>query len=461
MEPTNIRFGGGSAVTVLSPFVAVAMLTAIMLFFLLPRKYILAPLLVTWFLVPFGQVVVVGGIHFTVYRILILAGLARLLTLRLSSDPLRLAGGFNSIDWAFTLCVVFAGVAFCLTWMESQAVIKKLGSLVDCLGGYFLLRFLIQDGEDIRRVIKVLVYLDIVIAACMVSEQVFGHNIFASLGGMVSLPAVREGAIRSQGPFAVYITAGVFGATLLPLLAWMWNSGSSKVLTAMGLMASTLIVVTSFSSTPLLAYAAGIGALCLWPVRDRMRTLRWVLVAALIGLHLVMKAPVWALIARIDLTGASSGFHRYMLVDNFIRHFGDWWLFGAKDYNIWGNDMWDLSNQYIEYGVTGGLVSLVCFLAVISRAFRNLGSARKWISGNYEEEWFLWCLGATLFAHVVAYFGVSYFDQVQAEWYLLLAVICVATTEAMHPRDLQVEETYPLTEETVATSSRELIEANR
>ena len=169
---------------------------------------------------------------------------------------------------------------------------------MDGLGGYFLLRFLIQDGEDIRRVIKVLVYLDIVIAACMASEQLFGHNIFASLGGVVSLPSVRDGAIRSQGPFAVYITAGVFGATLVPLLAWMWKTGGSRTLTAMGLIASTLIVVTSFSSTPLLAYAAGIGALCLWPVRDQMRTLRWLLVAVLVGLHLVMKAPVWALIAE-------------------------------------------------------------------------------------------------------------------------------------------------------------------
>ena len=437
------------------------MLTAIALFFLLPRKYILVPLLVTWFLVPFGQVVVVDGIHFTAYRILILAGLVRLLTLRLSADPPRLTGGFNSIDWAFTLCVIFAAVAFCLTWMESQAVIKKLGSLVDGLGGYFLLRFLIQDGEDIRRVIKVLVYLDIVIAACMVSEQVFGHNIFASFGGIVSLPSIRGGDIRSQGPFAVYITAGVFGATLLPLLAWMWKSGSSKVLVAMGLLASTLIVVTSFSSTPLLAYAAGIGALCLWPVRDRMRTLRWSLIAVLVGLHLVMKAPVWALIARIDLTGASSGFHRYMLVDNFIRHFGDWWLLGAKDYNAWGIDMWDLSNQYIEYGVTGGLISLVCFIAIISRAFGKLGDARKWAFGNYEEEWFLWCLGAALLAHVVAYFGISYFDQVQAEWYLLLAVICVAATEAERSRDLQLEGEGLLTEETAEASSWDLIEANR
>src|ERR1035438_2272523 len=89
-----------------------------------------------------------------------------------------------------------------------------------------------------------------------------------------------------------------------------------------------------------------------------MRLLRWGILLALVGLHLVMKAPVWALISRIDLTGSSSGWHRYMLVDHCIRHFSDWWLLGFKSYNDWGWDMWDLSNQYVAYALTGGVLTL-------------------------------------------------------------------------------------------------------
>ena len=463
MEPTNIRFGGGSPVTILHPVVAVAMLVAIVLVLLLPRKYVIIPLLLTWFLVPFGQVVVLGGIHFTVYRILIICGLARLGILRLSSKTPSLSGGFNAIDCTFALCAFFAALAFILTWMETQALIRRLGFLVDALGGYFLLRFLIQDGKDVRRVIKLFIVVAIVVAACMLNEQISGRNIFSILGGIANLPAVRDGAIRSQGPFAVYITAGVFGATSLPLFAWLWRNRASRVFAGAGMIASTIIVATSHSSTPLLAYAAGIGALCVWPFRNQMRAFRWTLVIALVGLHLVMKAPVWALIARIDLTGASSGFHRYMLIDNFIRHFGDWWLLGAKDYNAWGFDMWDLSNQYVEYGVTGGLVSLTLFIAIISRGFGKLGTARKYVAGELGNEWFLWCLCAALFAHVVAYFGISYFDQLQAAWYLLLAVICVAVSEAMCLPNLQVQDmsSSTSTEENVPTSTWDLVEANR
>ena len=79
MEPTNIRFGGGAATTILHPLVAVALLITVILTCFAPRKYVLAPWLLTALLVPFGQVVVLGGVHFTVYRIIVLFGLVRLI----------------------------------------------------------------------------------------------------------------------------------------------------------------------------------------------------------------------------------------------------------------------------------------------------------------------------------------------------------------------------------------------
>lgn len=458
MEPQNIRFGGGSADTVLHPFVLVAILTAIALIFLVPRKYVVIPLLLNGFLVPLGQVVVVGGIHFTVYRILVISGLARVVMTRRSSEKSSLSGGFCSIDCVFTLWALLSLATFSLQWMRVEALVKSVGSLLDALGGYFVLRFLIHDREDVRRVINLFVMIAVVVGACMLNEQINRRNIFALLGGIPSLPAVREGQLRSQGPFAVYITAGAFGATLLPLFIWLWRSGGSRAVACAGMISSTVIALTSHSSTPLLAYAAGIVGLCFWPLRGRMRAFRWALVVILVGLHLVMEAPVWALIARIDLTGSSSGFHRYMLVDNFVRHFGDWWLLGVKDYDAWGFDMWDLSNQYVECGLTGGLVTLIFFIAIISRSFGKLGMARKRVAGDRDHEWFLWCLCAGLLAHAVAYFGISYFDQMQMAWYALLAIICTAVSEAVPPPNMQAQEVLVSTDEVAAAGNWALLE---
>jgi hypothetical protein len=60
MEPLNIRFGGGAAEMLLHPLVAAAMLVAIAVILLLPRKYVIVPLLLAAFSIPLGQVVVVG-----------------------------------------------------------------------------------------------------------------------------------------------------------------------------------------------------------------------------------------------------------------------------------------------------------------------------------------------------------------------------------------------------------------
>jgi small-conductance mechanosensitive channel len=127
------------------------------------------------------------------------------------------------------------------------------------------------------------------------------------------------------------------------------------------------------------------------------------------------------------LTGASSGYHRAELVDQFIRHFSQWWLVGTTANADWGFDMWDLSNQFVAEGVTGGLATFICFIALISMSFGRIGTARKAVEGDRNQEWFLWFLGAALLSHMFAFFGISYFDHTQVAWFALLVMIYVAT----------------------------------
>src|SRR5208337_1180530 len=142
--------------------------------------------------------------------------------------------------------------------------------------------------------------------------------------------------------------AGTFGAISLPLFAGLWWRGrKNRTLAAAGIGAATIIVLAANSSTPLLGYVGGLIGLTFWPMRKWMRPVRWGIVITLVSLHIVMKAPVWHLISRIDLTGSSSSYHRYQLINQCILHFSDWWLIGTKSYADWGWDMFDLSNQYV------------------------------------------------------------------------------------------------------------------
>jgi len=439
--PKHFQFGGGLQETLLHPIVLVAMVVSAILILFLPRKYVIVPVLFTSLVVPMAQQIVVGGLHLFVMRIIILVGCARMLIAKASSQEELLAGGFNVVDKWFTLWAIFRTLTTLILYASMPAVIGEGAFLWDVFGGYFLFRFLIRDRDDITRSAKVLAVVAVIAAAGMFYEKIHFQNVFGLIGGVPILPTIRMGTIRAQGPFMHAILAGTFGGTVAPLFFWLWKVAKSKFLAVIGFVSSAVIVVAAASSTALMAFGAGIFALCFWPLRKKMRKVRWGIVILLIALHLVMKAPVWFVISHIDIVGGNSSYQRAFLIDQFIRHFGDWWLLGTFQSDSWGIDMWDHTNQFVAEGESGGLITLYCFIAMISVSFGMIGKARKAIEGDKEKEWMLWILGATLFAHVVGYFGISYFDQTRVAWFALLAMISAAAYPMLAPQ--KVEEIAP------------------
>jgi hypothetical protein len=407
---------------VLHPLVAVWVLIAIVLILSQPRTKAIVPFSLTYFTVPFEQVLVLGGIHFTMHQMLILTVLVRMVTFRGVKG--KFSGGFNALDSVAVLWTLSVLIIFLLQWTEMQAFIKGLGDLVVSLGGYLAARFLIPDRETLRRTVKVLAAICVIQGVCMLSEQVTYQNVFAFMGGHP--PTIREGHVRAEGSMGT-LAGGTFAGVVIPLFFWMRREEKSQTLACAGLAGATAMVFASHASTSWLAYGASLVGLAFWPLRRQMSLVRWALVAILVALHLTMNGPVWSLIEKIDLTGGSSSYHRYMLVDNCIRHFADWWLIGYKYYGNWGFDMWDLCNQFVVAALNGGLVTLIIFIAIFKRSFGAIGTARKRVEGDHRQEWFFWCLGSVLFALLVASFGINYMDHLMM-WFLLLLVFISVTT---------------------------------
>jgi len=428
--PNNFFLGGGPSETIMSAVGAAMMATAIVLMFVLPRKYVIVPVLLAVFLVPEGEGVVIGGFHLMPVRILALFGMLQLAWLHHRSRAPIFAGGMNLIDKAFVGCAIAHSTAFVLLWMQPGAVTNQMGFLLGTLGMYILLRSLIQQDQDIFRVLRVLAIVAALNAVGMIYERAEVRNLFGLLiGGVDPVPLIREGKIRSQGAFGHAILAGTFGAMWLPMFITLWTHGRAKIFAAVGVISSMVMVFTSASSTPLMAIF-GVGASILfWPLRKNMRIVRWAVASLLVMLHLIMKAPVWFLIARADMVGGSASFDRANLIDVFVRHFWDWCLLGTKDIGSWGWSMWDLSDTYVSQGESGGLVTLVFFIAILKGSFSRIGKARK--SGGRGREWFLWLIGSALFANVMAFFGVSYWDQTEVAWFALLAIISIATAPTL------------------------------
>lgn len=393
----------------------------------LPRRFVFVPIIATACFITLGQRLVIAGLDFTMIRILVLFGWTRVI-IRKEIFSIK----FNKIDRAIIWFVIINIFFNTLLWRTSDAFINRLGFAFNAIGIYFLFRFLIRDINDISRLFKILSLVAVILAIIMLIEKSTGHNLFAVFGGVPEITAIRDGKLRCQGPFAHPILAGTFGATLMPLLFSLWWQKNGKILAFLGVIACSIITITSHSSGPVMAYIFGIIGLSMWPFRNNMRTIKWGIFFTIIILHfIIMKAPVWFLIGKLGHIIGGTGWHRSELIDSTIRHFNEWWLFGTKYTRhwlptgvSWSPDHTDITNMFIRQGVDGGLVTMILFIIIIVRCFQGLGRAIQNVEySSLTVKIILWSMGVALFAHVVSFFSVSYFDQMILFWYLLLAMI--------------------------------------
>jgi hypothetical protein len=406
--------------TVLHPLGLAIILAGAALTLLVPRQYAILAILIPSIFVTEAQRILICGVGFDTMRILILFGVVRVVV-RGEVSELSLC----AIDKIFILWIVMRIVCHTLLWGTGSALVYQLGAAYTAMGLFFLFRCFLRSYSDIEDAIKFLVVICIPLAMIMVFEQRSGRNLFAVFGGVPEETLIREGRLRCQGPFAHPILAGTFGATLLPLfISLWWREGRAKVLACAGVLAALLIVMTSSSSGPICAAVGGVGALCLWPVRTRMRFLRWGLVSMLLFLHAVMNAPVWFLIARMDVVSGSGGYHRGILMDRAIANLDQWWLWGAKDTSTWGLGLFDITNEFIFQGTEGGLFTMIFFIIVIALCYRAVGTQLQIMKNDpFPSQFLVWSMGSALFAHTAAFFSVSYFDQTVSILFLLMAMI--------------------------------------
>ena len=197
-----------------------------------------------------------------------------------------------------------------------------------------------------------------------------------------------------------------------------------KVVTLLGTGCCLAIIAMCASSTPVMAVFFAVLAAALFPLRNYMRLLRWGFFFMLLGLHMVMKKPVWHLVSRVGVVSGSTGDHRYRLIQAAVDHFHEWWMLGTADTASWGPQLNDTANQFILVGVRGGLISMILFIVILGLAFRNTGRLRKAAEkmGNRPAVIYAWALGIMIFVHVTCFFGVDYFGQITMLIWMPLAI---------------------------------------
>ena len=301
--------------TQVHPLGLAALVVTIVLALVLPRRFALAPVLILACLVPANQRMVIGGLDFSFLRLLLIACWARLI---LRNETRGFV--WTPLDTAFLIWPIVCGVVYVAREGTTAAMIWRIGWALEAFGVYFFVRQTVRTWADLDRMAQSVLVLSIPTAVFFAVEWATGRNMFSVMGGVPEITSIRDGRLRCQGSFDHPIIAGVFWAAFLPLVAarW-WVPSANRAATIAGVLSILFIVVASASSTPLLSVAAALAAAFLFPIRFHLRYVRWATVASLVALHIVMKAPVWHLISRIDLVGGSTGYQRYKLIDSAVE----------------------------------------------------------------------------------------------------------------------------------------------
>jgi hypothetical protein len=402
--------GGQATITVLTIFITIFL---VLIMVIVPRKYILLPLVVAACWVPADQCIIVWTLNFHVLQILVLVAMARLWVAG-EIIPIR----WNRLDHLVLAWAVVQTIAQVAQWMSLGAMIYMSGRLLEWLGLYWVFRQSVRSWKDLRFAYATMAVCALAMTPFVALEWVSGANPFTALGRVTTF--VREGNFRCQATFPHAIMMGLFWATLVPLFVGFAKQKRNVWLFWGAVAASTFMIWGTASSTPVLTLVAVAVLLLAFRWRSQTRLAAWGVVATLIVLQIVMKAPVWHLLARVGVVSGSTGWHRYYLVNQAIQYFPEWMLLGTRDTSHWGLGLEDVTNQFILEGVRGGFATLVLFCIILFVAARAM--VRLSLHSREKGESYLaWCVFVTIIAHCVSFFGVSYFGQISMPWYLLLA----------------------------------------
>jgi hypothetical protein len=358
--------------------------------------------------------VVLGGLDFTILRILIVALVLR--TYMRGEVAVIHWNRFDKLVFAWTTC---GAIVFSLQMASTGGIINRCGVMFDVLGTYWLCRQCIRSWAGIKTIMMIFAICLLVFAPLVGFEWAMGQNPFAALGRVSTW--VREERYRCQASFVHSIAMGLFWATLLPMFISMAMIDKRKILYWIATVLCVFCILGSASASPLgtLLVVALLFPMFKW--RHRYSFFVKSLCVTLLFLHITMDGPVWSLFTKTSvIVPGSTGWHRFHLIDQGIKRFSEWAILGTRSTAHWGYGCEDVTNQYLLEGVRGGFMTLALFVAILVVAMKT-SVKFSLCSVPRDVSWLSWGVCISIAAHCVGFFGNSYFGQIQMLLYLHFA----------------------------------------
>ena len=118
-----------------SPMALIGLLLAIYLIWSLPRRLAVCPILAMVCLMPLGQELVLFGLHFYLFRLLLLVGVLRVVV-KQEARQITMTRMDKIFGWWIAVSIVFGTLAK----PSMELFINRLGDAYNAAGCYFLMR---------------------------------------------------------------------------------------------------------------------------------------------------------------------------------------------------------------------------------------------------------------------------------------------------------------------------------
>lgn len=376
--------------------------------FLAPRRYVIwALLFIACFISP-AQRFAFLSIDFHFARALAFLILFRILLL----------GDLRGVQLRTIDYLIFSGacvVILCSGLRQGGAhLLPELGRVMDGVAIYLIGRAYVRSCDDLRSVLLGAAIAAVPVMIGFVIEKTTSRNYFSIFGGVPEITVIRDGKLRAQGAFTHPIIAGVFWAAFTPLFLAVLLAKGRKLFDAfvgwVGTISSILILFMTASSTPIAGLLIGIVGWCTFPYRVHLRAIRWTILVVAVFLHLISERGLHAVIfTKISFISASTGYHRFMLIEGAKDNFLDWALMGNRG-AFYNRSFRDITNDYVLTALSGGAVALILKIAAIVVAFIAIGRAMR-AAKNRTDLLLLYGLGVSLLTVTISMTAVSMFHQ--------------------------------------------------
>jgi hypothetical protein len=333
----------------------------------------------------------------------------------------------------YFLLAAFAWLALALIVDNGFEKGAKFGGslLLEAMGGYLVARAYVRSYAQFACAVRTY-FLFVMVAAVVAFPETFfrfqfAHDVAAAITGLpkavIGNEAGRLGLARANSTFDHPILYGVFCASALGLVWYLYSARSDRWIRAAALFAATLC---SVSSGPLLAYFL-IVAFIVWErytrqIPHRVPIMIGLAVAMIIVIELLSnRSAIEVMISMVALDHWTA-YYRILIWENAVSDIAGSPLFGIP-LNSWTRPAWmtgSVDSFWLNTALQGGLPAVAFLITgIVLLMVRVHGKPGQETRDRWTAR-FGWT--ATLLALMLQAFTVHYWGSMNSLFFFLLGL---------------------------------------